>query len=359
MKQILFVIVFCINSISNAQELKTYDGLYKDGHATYTYFEKDDGSRIYHGKFTYSRIYPKNYTNTSTQKEEIVEKTSNITAYFNMGIPIDSLVEISTETNPIDNYKELCIIVYNFEDGPYKYDVKIDKQVTKEQRKILKINKKYRIINNVRDGESYCYQYHYNLSDIDMFEARKVYENGHVLSSNIKYFNNQEELLATEVFMNNERYIIDNQTGVRTDLRLNDSDKAIEVYIEPSLVISGINDKKYIKEARYDSETHYDIISPEYPGGMSALLDYLGKNIRYPSIVNKNGIHGRVIVKFIVAEDGSIIEPQVIKSLEPSCDKEVLRVVQSMPKWKPGKGKRKDNKKTENIRIEYTVPILF
>ena len=92
---------------------------------------------------------------------------------------------------------------------------------------------------------------------------------------------------------------------------------------------------------------------PEFPGGMEALLAYLGKNIKYPSIAQDNNIQGRVIVEFVVNKDGSIVEPRVIKSLDASCDKEAIRVVSTMPKWKPGKQRGKP------VRVKYTVPVLF
>ena len=92
---------------------------------------------------------------------------------------------------------------------------------------------------------------------------------------------------------------------------------------------------------------------PEFPGGMEALLTYLSKNIKYPSIAQENNIQGRVIVEFVVNKDGSIVEPKVIKSLDSSCDKEALRVVAAMPKWKPGKQRGKP------VRVKYTVPVMF
>ncbi|MBQ0142946.1 MAG: energy transducer TonB [Prevotellaceae bacterium] len=92
---------------------------------------------------------------------------------------------------------------------------------------------------------------------------------------------------------------------------------------------------------------------PEFPGGMEALLAYLGKNTKYPSIAQENNIQGRVIVEFIVNKDGSIVEPKIIKSLDASCDKEALRVVKTLPKWKPGKQRGKP------VRVKFTLPVMF
>ena len=92
---------------------------------------------------------------------------------------------------------------------------------------------------------------------------------------------------------------------------------------------------------------------PEFPGGMDKLLEYEDKKIKYPAKARKEGIEGRVIVEFIVEKDGSISGPKVIRSLTPKCDAEALRVVKSMPKWKPGKQNGKF------VRVKYTLPVRF
>lgn len=92
---------------------------------------------------------------------------------------------------------------------------------------------------------------------------------------------------------------------------------------------------------------------PEFQGGMSELMKYLENNIKYPTIAQKNGTQGRVIVKFVVNQDGSIVDPVVMRSVDPDLDKEAIRLISSMPKWKPG---RIDNK---NVRVRYTLPVTF
>ncbi len=92
---------------------------------------------------------------------------------------------------------------------------------------------------------------------------------------------------------------------------------------------------------------------PMFPGGEQALNDWLSKNLKYPSIAQDNGIQGRVLVSFVVNKDGSVVEPQVMKSVEASLDKEALRVVKAMPKWNPGKQRGKP------VRVRYILPVLF
>ena len=92
---------------------------------------------------------------------------------------------------------------------------------------------------------------------------------------------------------------------------------------------------------------------PEFPGGTAALLEYLRKNIKYPAICRENNIQGRVIVSFVVNKDGAIVDPEVVKSVNPSLDKEAVRVISNMPPWKPGKQRGKA------VRVKYTVPVNF
>ena len=93
---------------------------------------------------------------------------------------------------------------------------------------------------------------------------------------------------------------------------------------------------------------------PEFPGGKDAVIEFLNDNIKYPEIARKNGIEGRVIVQFIVAEDGTIENVEVARSGgDPSLDREAVRVIKKMPKWTPGK------KRGKAVRLKYTVPVNF
>ena len=99
----------------------------------------------------------------------------------------------------------------------------------------------------------------------------------------------------------------------------------------------------------------FDVVEqmPSFPGGPSALFEYLSKNIKYPVVAEENGIQGRVIVSFVVERDGSITDVRVVKSVDPSLDKEAQRVVKSMPRWIPGK------QNGSAVRVKYTVPVTF
>jgi TonB family protein len=99
----------------------------------------------------------------------------------------------------------------------------------------------------------------------------------------------------------------------------------------------------------------FDVVEemPQFPGGASALLEFLSKNIRYPKEAFDANKGGRVIASFVIETDGSISEVKVVKSVEPSLDEEAIRVINAMPNWTPGKQSGKA------VRVKYTVPINF
>ena len=92
---------------------------------------------------------------------------------------------------------------------------------------------------------------------------------------------------------------------------------------------------------------------PMYPGGDAALMGYLRDNIHYPTVAAENGVHGRVVVGFVVERDGSITDVKVLRSVDPSLDREAMRVVKSMPRWTPGK------QNGSAVRVKYQVPVTF
>ena len=99
----------------------------------------------------------------------------------------------------------------------------------------------------------------------------------------------------------------------------------------------------------------FDIVEqqPLFPGGPAALMKYLSENTKYPVVAQENGVQGRVTVQFVVEKDGSISDVHVLRGVDPSLDKEAVRVVKSMPRWTPGK------QNGITVRVNYRVPVLF
>ncbi len=92
---------------------------------------------------------------------------------------------------------------------------------------------------------------------------------------------------------------------------------------------------------------------PSFPGGDAALFKFLSENVKYPVIAQENGIQGRVICQFVVNRDGSIVDVVVVRPVDPSLDKEAIRVIKSMPRWTPGRQRGK------SVRVKYTLPVNF
>ncbi|MBP7212189.1 TonB family protein [bacterium] len=92
---------------------------------------------------------------------------------------------------------------------------------------------------------------------------------------------------------------------------------------------------------------------PQFPGGESELLKYIFDKLRYPTISQENGVQGKVYIRFVVSKTGEVKDAQVMRSLDPYCDKEALRVIRSLPRWIPGK------QNGVNVPVYYVVPITF
>ena len=113
--------------------------------------------------------------------------------------------------------------------------------------------------------------------------------------------------------------------------------------------------KQVVTQAAPEPEKVFDMVEqmPTFPGGDAELMKYISKNLRYPAIAQENGIQGRVICQFVVGKDGQVRDVVVVRKLDPSCDKEAVRVLSGMPKWIPGKQNGKA------VSVKYTVPIVF
>ena len=137
----------------------------------------------------------------------------------------------------------------------------------------------------------------------------------------------------------------DSQVEESTVQASDDTQAAVEVKYTPVEV----------EEEEVDEQQIFQVVeeNPEFPGGMKECMKFLSNNIKYPQISQENGVQGRVIVQFVVNADGTIVDPVVVRGVDPYLDKEALRVIKHMPKWKPGKQRGKA------VRVRYTQPVLF
>ena len=108
------------------------------------------------------------------------------------------------------------------------------------------------------------------------------------------------------------------------------------------------------EETREDGEIFMIVEEiPEFPGGEGELQKYLASSVRYPVIAQENGIQGRVYIQFVINQRGEVTNVTILRGVDPSLDREAVRVVEAMPKWKPGKQRNRP------VRVSYTVPINF
>ena len=108
-------------------------------------------------------------------------------------------------------------------------------------------------------------------------------------------------------------------------------------------------------EPKPEVEKVFDVVEqmPSFPGGPSALMEWLSNNVKYPVVAQENGVQGRVVVSFVVERDGSITDVKVVRGVAPSLDREASRVVRAMPRWIPGK------QNGSAVRVKYNVPVAF
>ena len=156
----------------------------------------------------------------------------------------------------------------------------------------------------------------------------------------------------------------DNEVKEEDEIKLDEvekSNKAIGTFtVEGNDEVGGevLKAKEEIKAPEPPKQEENKIFTvveqmPMYPGGDAALMQYLSSNIHYPAVAAENGVQGRVVVGFVVEKDGSITDVNVMRSVDPSLDREAMRVVKSMPRWTPGK------QNGSAVRVKYQVPVTF
>ena len=106
-------------------------------------------------------------------------------------------------------------------------------------------------------------------------------------------------------------------------------------------------------EAQTDKVYDRVEVMPEFPGGMQGLFEYMQNNVNYPKEAKNQKIEGRVIVSFIVEKDGSISDVHPLTAVHPLLDKEAMRLVNEMPRWKPG------TEKGKAVRVSFALPVSF
>lgn len=136
---------------------------------------------------------------------------------------------------------------------------------------------------------------------------------------------------------------VDDELEIDADVK---QDEVIEEFVYEAPEI----EEEVIEEAEIFTVVEEN---PSFPGGPAKMNEYIAKNIKYPVMARESGVEGRVFVNFVVEPNGSISKVKVLRGIGGGCDEEAMRVVQSMPTWKPGK------QRGTAVRVSYTVPIIF
>lgn len=184
--------------------------------------------------------------------------------------------------------------------------------------------------------------------------GKLLYNSGDDTSAGWGYANTNDPLSVVAVYLLNK--LNETQTNRNSEEPVGRQTKSKEtIYpkqdeIKAVDVMDETNITNVVEEAKV-----YDVVeeTPQFPGGPSALFDYLQNNLKYPVVAEENGVQGRVICKFIVEPDGSISDVEVTESVDPSLDREAVRLIKSMPLWTPGKQNGKP------VRVYMTVPVTF
>ncbi|MDR0843953.1 MAG: TonB family protein [Tannerella sp.] len=137
-----------------------------------------------------------------------------------------------------------------------------------------------------------------------------------------------------------------------TDTKADISVATIEGVEGGTVDIADLQEAKEVVEEAPKVWDHAEVM-PSFPGGDKEMMKFLYENLKYPVIATEQGIQGRVILRFVVGPDGSVGSVAVIRSLDPSCDKEAIRVVNKMPKWIPGK------QNGTPVAVYFTLPVVF
>ncbi len=121
---------------------------------------------------------------------------------------------------------------------------------------------------------------------------------------------------------------------------------------EDAIDIADLKDNKEVIQEETKPYTTVEQM-PEYPGGTTELLKYIAGHLKYPVIAAEQGIQGIVTIRFVVSPSGEVTDIQILRKLDPTCDKEAVRVIKSLPKWMPGK------QNGRAVPVYFTVPVRF
>lgn len=405
MKKVIIstVLIMLAAQASMGQTLKTYNGLYEDGQATYTYYEDENGERIKHGKFTYNKA--DKGIGVGGGMSVSYATTISASGNYKNGMKDGEWTYINKTTGGGITFSDFSAVV-NYVDGRMEgalnnaettFQMK-NNRITGQVKKAKKTqnedwtmsgqfdeegfpdgtwSKSYKSYGNLYvDTEKYVHGLliakqtknestgkitRYEFDDVNPQEFLDAYKPGKdstivgkLICQEKSYFkqgegnySHLEDGLMPEVFGAEIRTIVESIKKERGFGSESEQEKYEGIPFKEIVVIGKI-------EAPDEGEV-FDIVEqgPQFPGGKEKLMEYLSTHMQYPEEAINKGIQGRVTVIFVVNRDGSISDARLLRSLDPSCDEEALRVINNMPRWIPGQQGGKV------VRTRYSLPLTF
>lgn len=398
MKRIIIstLLLMLMTQVSIGQTLKTYSGLYEGGQATYTYYEDENGGRVKHGKFTYNKSdkgvgvergmnipYTKILSASGNYKNGVKDgmwtyedktdggkiKFAGFSAIINYvngrmeGTLVHegamSQMKNNRITGPVKKTKKTLNEDWTlsgqfdddgFPDGNWKKDYKLNGNLYVDTEKYVHGLLVAKQTQNVSTGKITRHEFP-DVNPQDYVAAYNPAKDSTIVGELIC-----QEKIYYEQGENNESSIDRLPEVFGAEIRsIAEKIKNESGFGSEQEKYEGIPFKKIVivdKMGTQDEDIIYTMVEkmPEFPGGMFQLLKYITKNLKASD--QESDIRGRVIVRFVVNRDGSISGAKIVRGIDPTYyDKEVLRLVNSMPRWIPGQQNGK------NVRVQYTLPI--
>jgi TonB family protein len=147
---------------------------------------------------------------------------------------------------------------------------------------------------------------------------------------------------------------VGSSTEIQLSIKFNNDGKLVQSWQLTSSYpnLSSISESSKEKSIEKDAFTFVEQM-PEFVGGVNALMNFMQSNVKYPAEAKQNGVEGKVMVQFIVDEQGKVIEPKIIKGIGYGCDEEALRVINLLKEWKPGRHNGKA------VKVKMVIPFVF
>lgn len=408
MKKTIFLLFALSMAVGNGmgQTLKTYSGLYEGGKATYTYYEDENGERVKHGKFTYDKGIEGSGVGIGAASGRMMSYTTthHVSGNYKNNMKDGEWI-YKRQTKSGDHIFGAFSAVINYAEGNmqgllnsesvgYQFQMKNNRIIGPVTKTVKEKNENWSISGQFDDDgfPDGVWTKKYE-SGGNLYINTEKYVHGLLISDQIK--NESTGEITRREFDIDPQQFLDAQNSTNDSTIVGKFICKEEVYFKqgehdrsnayegwlPEMfgsavieIIDEINEeggyasgqntyqgipfKEIVVIDKIEDSDEGEIFMvveqmPQFPGGMEAFDKYLKENLNYPPLAKQQGIQGKVYVQFVINRDGSISDVKVVRGVDSALDEEALRLINSMPRWIPGKQRGK------NVRVSYTKPINF